>query len=106
MNNDPIRIDFCDFGAGYSKTDNYFHAVLKRRFKVDLTDNPDFLIFQDAGRHVHRLHTCVRIFSGVEGWPPDWSECDYALTSNYLDDPRHLRLPFYAQTSGAKMILK
>lgn len=91
----PIRIDFCDAGNGFVKTDNYFFNLLKTRFDFCISDSPDFIIYFDINQHVHRIQNCVRIYIGPEWWPPPWRECDYALTSNYLDNPRHLRLPFY-----------
>ena len=91
----PIRIDFCDFWPGFRKTDNFFYNTLKMRFDVEVTDQPDFLIYADPEKHVHRLHNCVRIYFGIESFLPDWTECDYALTCHYLDDPRPLRLPYY-----------
>ena len=48
----------------------------------------------------------MRIYFGIEHFPPDWSECDYAMTCHYLDDPRHLRLPYYALYGGAKVLDK
>ena len=92
----PIRIDFCDFWPGYQKTHNYFHNLLKKRFNIEVTDQPDYLIYADPGSHLHRLHNCVKIYWGIESFLPDWSACDYAMTCHYLDDPRHLRLPYYA----------
>src|ERR1035437_6626796 len=95
-----IRLDFCDFWPGFLKTDNLFYNALKTRFDIELADCPDFVIYSDPNKHIHRLHNCVRIFVGVEWWLPDWGECDYALTSNYVDDPRHLRLPAYVLCGG------
>jgi glycosyltransferase involved in cell wall biosynthesis len=96
MSAPPIRIDFCDFWPGFEKTNNFFHNTLARRFNVVVTDQPDFLFYADPGSHLHRLHNCVKIYWGIESFLPDWTECDYALTCHYLDDPRHLRLPYYA----------
>ena len=90
-----IRLDFCDFGLGFRKDDNLFYNVLRAHFNVVLSDDPDYLIFCDHGRHIHRVHNCVKINFCNEAYAPDWSECDYALTCRYLDDPRHLRLPLY-----------
>jgi alpha(1,3/1,4) fucosyltransferase len=95
MSAGKIRLDFCDFWPGFVKTDNYFYHLLKSRFEVELADNPDFVFYADPNQHVHRLLNSVRIYIGLELWPVDWSDCDYALTTHYLDDPRHLRLPFY-----------
>ena len=90
-----IRIDFSDFWPGFCKTDNYFWNTLKTRFDVELHAQPDFLIYSNRESHVHRVHNCVKIYFAVESFWPDWDECDYALTCHYLEDPRHLRLPFY-----------
>ena len=40
-----IRIDFCDFGANVSKSNNYFYKLLSERFEVEICDQPDFLIY-------------------------------------------------------------
>jgi hypothetical protein len=90
-----VKIDFCDFWPGFSKTDNFFCNVLRKRFDVEICDSPDFLIYGDPGQHVHRVHNCVKIYFGVEANLPDWSECDYAFSCHYLDNPRHCRLPYY-----------
>src|SRR6266699_6330856 len=90
-----VRLDFCDFWPGFCKTDNFFWDILKTRFDVELHAQPDFLIYSNRESHVHRVHNCVKIFFAVEAFTPNWNECDYALTCHYLDDPRHLRLPYY-----------
>ena len=102
----PIRIDFCDYAPGYPKTNNFFYNLLKTRFDIEVTDQPDFLIYASPGNHLHRVHNCVRIYFGIESFLPDWSECDYAMTCHYLADPRHLRLPYYALYGGARVLDK
>jgi hypothetical protein len=102
----PILIDFCDFWPGFRKTDNFFYRVLKQRFSIELADQPDFLIYSNPESHFHRLHNCVKIYFGVESFLPDWNECDYALTCHYLDDPRHLRLPYYSLYGNAEFMRK
>jgi alpha(1,3/1,4) fucosyltransferase len=91
-----VRLDFCDFMPGYQKTDNFFYHLLRERFDVQICDNPDFLIFADIGQHVHRVHNCVKIHFCVENFAPDFTLCDYAFTCHQMDDPRNLRLPYYA----------
>jgi hypothetical protein len=103
---DPIFIDFCDFGPRFSKTDNFFYRVLKTRFNVEIADQPDYLVYGNPESHLHRLHTCTKIYFGVESFLPDWNECDYAMTCHYLDDPRHLRLPYYALYGNGQSLLK
>jgi hypothetical protein len=89
-----LRIDFCDFWPGFSKTDNFFTRLLGRRFEVAICDRPDLLIYSDKG-HTHRLHTCRKLFWTAESVHADFSQCDYALTTFFEEDPRHERLPYY-----------
>ncbi len=101
----PIRLDFCDFYPGYQKTNNFFYNLLKDRFRIEICDQPDFLIYNFFG-HQHRLHRGTKIFFTGESDAPNWKECDYALTCRYLDDPRHLRLPWYVFFGEAQSIVK
>jgi hypothetical protein len=101
----PIRLDFCDFYPGFAKTNNFFHDLLQKRFPIEICDQPDFVIYSYFG-HQHRLHSGTKIFFTGESATPNWNECDYALTCHYLDDPRHLRLPFYVIYGGAESIVK
>jgi alpha(1,3/1,4) fucosyltransferase len=90
-----IRIDFCDFWKYLDKQDNFFHHLLKERFDLAICDRPDFLIYSNNG-HVHRHFNCVKIYWTHEPIPANFNECDYAFTSFYVDNPRHMRLPWYA----------
>lgn len=90
-----VRLDFCDFWPGFLKTNNFFYNLLRERFDVEICDQPDFLIYADPGKHVHRVHDCVKIYISLENFEPDFTDCDYAFTCRYLEDPRHLRLPYY-----------
>ena len=58
---------------------------------------PDFLHYSDYGRPAQdpRYDRCVKIYSTQECFQAPWGECDYALTGDYSDDPRHLRYPVY-----------
>lgn len=101
----PIRLDFCDFYPGFPKTNNFFYDLLKEHFDVQICDQPDFLIYSYFG-HQHRLQSGTKIFFTGESALPNWQECDYALTCHYLDDTRHLRLPFYVLYGDAQSIVK
>ena len=102
---ETLRLDFCDFWEGFRKDENYFTDLLRRRFNVELHERPDLLIYAEAGYH-HRLHTCPRVFFTGEPRQPDFRECDYALTWNYLNDPRHHRLPLYPLYFGGGHLVK
>src|SRR5580765_3250665 len=89
-----INIDFTDFGHAQPKESYYFFKLLRERFAVEVTDDPDFLIYSHNS-NIHRLYTCKKIFWTSEVFAPNWRECDYAMTHHVLNDPRHLRLPLY-----------
>lgn len=88
-----LRLDFVDFN-GINKTDNFFTRILQREYTIEISDRPDLLIFQEGG-HLNRLYTCRKLFWTGESILPDFERTDYALTCHYLDDPRHLRHPYY-----------
>lgn len=100
-----IRIDFCDFSEGFSKTNNLLFKVLAQRFDLELCDQPDFLIYNCYG-HQHRLHSGVKIFWTGESDIPNFRECDYSLACVKLDDPRHLQLPHYFTSGEASELIK
>jgi len=100
-----IRIDFCDFGFNFNKTDFYLYKVLSERFKVELCDQPDFLVYS-CGGDLHRLHTGVKIFFSGESVMPDFRECEYSIASVKLDDPRHLQYPNYVHYGEPEEIIK
>jgi hypothetical protein len=100
-----VRLDFCDMWEGFSKEDNWFTNTLRQWFDIEISDEPDFLIFGQPGKN-HRHYKCVKIYFGVESFDPNWRICDYALTCNYLNDPRHFRLPLYVLYAPAKRLLE
>jgi hypothetical protein len=101
-----VRLDFCDFHPGFSKTNNFFYNLLRERFDVEICDNPDFLIFSDPGQHIHRVHNCVKIYFCVENFAPDFREYDYSFTCRQTDDPRNLRLPYYVLSGPPDLLQK
>jgi len=94
-----VRLDFCDLWAGFIKNNNFFYNQLRNRFDIEICDRPDFIIYSDPGQHIHRIHNCVKIYFCVEDFLPDFREYDYCFSCRHLDDPRHLRLPYYALAS-------
>ena len=72
-----------------------FVSLLRTRFRVVISDDPDFVIYSD-GSSIHRLYADTKIYWTPEVDRPDFRECDYALTTHSVDDPCHLRLPLCA----------
>jgi hypothetical protein len=100
-----IRIDFCDLGPYFNKTDNYLYNVLSERFQLELHDQPDFLV-HSCGGYTHRLQSGVKIFYSGESDMPDFRQSDYSVAAVRLADPRHLELPLYVTHVNAQDIIK
>jgi len=105
MNRRKINFDLCDFGERYDKQENFFVKTLRERFDLQLTTSPDYMLYC-FGTQVHRLYTCTKIYFTPETDLPDFNECDYAMTTRYLDDPRHLRLPYYVLSLKPESLIK
>jgi len=92
-----IRLKFVGFWEGFDPHDNFFTSLLGRRYRLELCDDPDFVIFSYIGkrRREHRRWNCVRIFYTGENIAPDWSCCDWAFSFDYTTHPRHFRLPHW-----------
>jgi len=94
-----IRLSFSDFWVGFKPNYNWFYLFLQKYFQVELSDNPDILIYSAYGDD-HLSYNCLKIFYTGENVRPDFNFCDYALTFDFLNHPRHLRLPLYAAIYG------
>lgn len=90
-----IKIDFCDFWPGFNKEDNYLVELLQTQYTLEVTDKPDFLIYSVFGNE-HRKFGCTKIFYTGENVRPNFDECDYAFSFDFIDNPKHYRLPLYA----------
>lgn len=77
--NRTIRIGFADFWPGFDPQDNFFTRLLRRRYPLEITDRPDFLVYSWFGRS-HLAHDCVRIYYTGENDRPDFNVCDYAFS--------------------------
>ncbi|MEA2446856.1 MAG: alpha(1,3/1,4) fucosyltransferase [Actinomycetota bacterium] len=70
--------------------------MLAQHYDLVFSDDPDFTFFSCWGRR-HLLDRGTKIFVSAENYPWDFSQCDFAITSDLVDDPRHFRLPVYAR---------
>ncbi len=89
-----LKINFTDFWPGFEKENNYFYHLLSRDYDVQISEDPELLFFSCYG-DAYLRYNCTRIFYASENLRPDFSGCDYALTFDFLDHPRHFRLPLY-----------
>lgn len=88
-----MKIFFSDL---FPRCENFFRWLLPQRFDLEITsENPDIVIFSDFGNSHRRFDRAKKVYYTGENIRPDFSQCDYALTFDYLDDPRHYRLPLF-----------
>ena len=101
-----IKVAFSDFWGGFvynpnSKTpvgDNVIYKILSERFDVEISNNPDILIYSVFGNNHIRYTNCKKVFYTGENIRPDYNQCDYSLSFDFSDDIRNLRLPLSSIT--------
>lgn len=92
-----IKINFSDFWHGDTEADkknNPLFKLLSKKFELELSNKPDFLIYSAKGRKFND-YDCIRIFYTAENVRPNFDECDYAFSFDYPLTDRNYRLPLY-----------
>lgn len=106
MSRPILRIKFTDDAYG-SAQEGHIWRALERNFSVHESDDPQFVIYGEGkGRNYRQYKDAVRFYVAVENRYPDFSECDYALSFLYIDDPRHFRLPVCVLDSDLPALLE
>ncbi len=84
-----------DFWEGFRETDNYFYHLLGEKYRIEVSDRPDYLLYSVYGSE-HLKYPGVRIFYTGENQVPDFNLCDYALGYHHLHfGDRYKRIPLY-----------
>jgi len=96
-----VSIKFADWWTG----ENQLLDFLSKRFDLTMSDNPDYLFYSGFGREFLK-YRCIRIFYSAENVRPDFNECDYAFTYDYLSSDRHYRLPWFRICNSYNRIKK
>ncbi|MCC7085993.1 MAG: hypothetical protein IT427_13405 [Pirellulales bacterium] len=100
-----LKLAFCDFWPKFNPSNNWFTRLLSQRYEVEVCERPEMVIYSCFGRQ-HRKFDCIRIFYTGENRRPDFRHCDFALSFDHLDDPRHFRLPLYAVYFDPAILIK
>jgi len=108
----PISIGFVGFHSSFNHVWNNITMSLTHRFQLKVSEPvpsptdrdyldiiPDILFFSVYEKpHLNsRYRKCLKIFTCEENIRPPWNECAFAMTGDYDDSPRHLRLPIYVR---------
>lgn len=74
-----------------------FNSVLKERYNIVISDNPDFVFCSPLGNPLEYMkYDCVRILYSAEPLSPDFTIFDYAITFDDIKfGDRYLRYPFF-----------
>ena len=95
-----LRVKFVDFWKGFEPDNNIFVEALRKNFEVDVLGDdagevPQLLIYSAFGmEHIH--YDCMKVYYSGENDVPDFNQCDYAISSHFLQlGDRHMRLPQY-----------
>ena len=94
-----IKVKFGNFWPQFDPADNFFTRALRKKYHVELSDEPDLYFFTHAydGNRDYLNYKCHRVFLGWENVRADWNSCDYVLDSDfYNNNPRHKRWPIWA----------
>ena len=90
-----IKIKFSGMGGKFDPQNNFISNILKKYYTVELSDNPDYLIYS-VNSSDYLKYNCVRIFYTAENIVPDFNICDYAIGFHYMDfGDRYCRYPLY-----------
>lgn len=89
-----LKIQFVDFWPGFNNFDNYFYKALSTKYKLQISDKPDILIYSCFGTK-YKEFDCIKVFYTGENKRADFTECDFAIGFDYVDNDRYLRLPLY-----------
>lgn len=94
-----IKLGFSDFWRNFDPSYNWFILFLRKYFDVIISNDPDFLIYSCYGDR-YKSFDCIKIFYTPENVRPDFTECDYALSFDFIIQSNHFRLPLYGICFG------
>jgi hypothetical protein len=97
-----LKVNFENFWPDYQKKDNYFYNLLSQKFQVEISDDPDLLIFSYdyTGKRADRNYDpnkVKKVFFGCENVEPNFEDCHAAISQKYIDRENHFRLPLWTQ---------
>ena len=83
-----LKIKFTDFWPGFDPYNNFILNKFSNKYDVEISDDPDYVIYSVFGWDFLNYYDCVRIFFSGENVRPDFNMCDYAIGFDYMEFPR------------------
>ncbi|MDD3413825.1 MAG: glycosyltransferase family 10 [Lachnospiraceae bacterium] len=88
-----INLKFMDFWSGFDTHNNFITDIIKQKYFLNFTDNPNFIIYSAFGNEHLKYINCVKIFFTGENIVPNFNECDYAIGMHHISfEDRYVRL--------------
>lgn len=79
---------------------HYILTTLQKYYEVELSDTPEYLFYHDTAYEHYLYDGCIKIFYTGENISPNFNQCDYAISFDYLNfEDRHYRMPLYLVSS-------
>src|SRR5579859_2174608 len=97
-----LRINFLDT---FDNAKLFWIWLLEKEYDVSIDpENPQLLIFGDrnfGNEHSKYSNKVKKLFYTGENVRPYWSECDWAVSFEHINSPKHYRLPLYVLETWA-----
>ena len=91
-----IKIAYYDFGKHCDPENHYFTRLLRTKYDVEISNEPDYIFYALWGQ-THHAFDGIRIFYTGENVIPNFNHCDYALAfANLSYGDRYMRLPVWS----------
>lgn len=89
-----IKLKYVDMWGGFDQESFIFTEILREKYNVVFSDQPDYLFYSCFGYDHLKYSDCIRICYLGENLAPDFNVCDYAIAQECLDfGDRYLWFP-------------
>ena len=91
-----VKIKFVDFWEHWNQEDNFIVNTLKKFFKVEFSENPDYVFYSNFSKRLDHMKykNAVKIFYTQENLCPDFNFADYGIGFEELTyGDRYLQFP-------------
>ncbi len=91
-----IKLKYTDFWDHFDPKNNFITNALSKKYHIEFSDTPDYLIFSIFGYEHLKFQNCIKILYSGENITPDFNLCDYAIGFDHITfGDRYMRLPLY-----------
>lgn len=89
-----LKVRFTDIPWDFNPLDNCYIHALKRRYDVEISDEPDLVFYSVFGKDFFSYPKSIRIFLANEPVIPNFNDCDYAVGWDSISfGKRYIRQP-------------